>query len=179
MAGFFDIYALSRHRDVATIERFWATFCDRPRLELVEDYEIRVASSKKYGLLGVEVLVNSLTELIATGVNNPDYSFAFYNSHSLEPNNIHNLRPDLKSVFLKFTFDGQVIFGLSIDECLVNGKTSYSYASKLACELEILTKAHKTYIAYEYPPADDEEEFDEDVDMWQNLRELQKKIEEK
>lgn len=151
-----DIYCLSEERNTATIERFLAHFCQRPALDPLTDTWLQVRPHEKYPAVPeVEFLVHSVAEVINYAVRNPTHGFNFYTQVAL--------RPDIRCIIIQFTYDAKVVFGISI----VGGG---SRAFTIEDEIKQLTQAHKSFIATEYPPADDEEEFANDAAMWQGLR---------
>ena len=80
---------------------------------------------------------------------------------------------------MKFTFDGKVIFGISVEEKKIddNGILIDNYDKALEVEKKIaeLTNSTKTSIQFDYAPSDDEEEFDSDIEMWRNMNEDKRK----
>ncbi|UOQ75117.1 hypothetical protein [Hymenobacter cellulosilyticus] len=154
---FYDIYGLSMGRDQSTVERFLRHFCYRdPIAEPLQDQWVQVWPSEKYHIPElIELPMTSIADMIAYAVRHPNHGFVFYNQFAL--------RTNVKSAIVKFTYDGKVVFGISISDAY----------QVLAIEAEIkhVTQAYKSYIAVEYPPACDEEEFDADVLMWQDSRE--------
>ncbi len=85
-----------------------------------------------------------------------------------------HLKGGINHIILKFTADAKIIFGISIEEKRIepNGlwADNYDYAYKIEKQLAVLTQASKTSIQFEYPPADNEEEFDKDIVLWKNIR---------
>ena len=108
MSAFFDIYCLSNGRNEATVERFLQYFCYREHLEPLPEMWIQVSPSEKYCVPKVELPLNSIAEMIDYAVRNPTHCFSFYSKNAL--------RNDLKTVIIKFTYDGKVVFGISIEE---------------------------------------------------------------
>jgi hypothetical protein len=160
---FYDIYGLSKERNELTIERFLSHFCDRNALDPLSNQWIQVADNEQYQVPEVELPLHSIADLIAYAVQNPTHCFVFYNQEAL--------RPDVTCVFLKFTYDGKVVFGVSIDETGSNLEDNFPYTFTIESEIIRLTDAYKSFIAVEQPPAKDEAEFDADREAWQGLRE--------
>jgi hypothetical protein len=158
---FYDIYGLSKERNGPTIERFLSHFCDRNALDPLVNKWIQVADNEQYQVPEVELPLYSIADLIAYAVQNPTHCFVFYNQEAL--------RPDVTCVFLKFTYDGKVVFGISIDETDSNLEDNFPHARTIEAEIIRLTGAYKGFIAIEEPPAKDEEQFDEDRAAWQGL----------
>lgn len=154
---FFDIYCLSTERNELAVERFLCRFCERERLDPLPETWLYMMPSVKYQALEYhEFLPASMAEVIASAVGHPTHCFEFSTRAAL--------RPGITTLHLRFTYDGQVVFGVSIEEM-----DGYHRAQALATEITHLTRAHKSYIAVEYPAACDEEGFDADVLMWQNI----------
>ncbi len=166
MAPFYDIYGFSRLRNKQTIEKFLAHFCIREMAEDREGQEIWSPANARHGLEEIEIPVQTLTEVIDYGVNHPKQGFAFYISEGLK---------NVKSIILKFTFDGNMIFGISIEEKMVSkdGKllNNYLEATQIAKQIATLTESIKTSIQFEYPPSDDEAEFNSDMELWKGMNE--------
>jgi hypothetical protein len=156
---FFDIYCLSTERNEPTVERFLRRFCEREQLDPLPETWLYVMPSEKYQVLEYhEFSPASVAEVIAYAVAHPTHSFGF-SSHAA-------LRPGITTLHVRFTYDAKVIFGVSMEEM-----DGYHQAQAFAAEITHLTHAHKSFTALEYPPACDEEEFDADVLMWQNISE--------
>ncbi|MDO7877108.1 hypothetical protein Q5H93_20350 [Hymenobacter sp. ASUV-10] len=152
---FYDIYGLSLERNSATVERFLARFCWRAGLEPLTDTFLQVWPREKYPTVPmVELDIHSIAELTDYAERNPTHGFNFYTQVAL--------RSDIKTVIIKFTYDAKVVFGISITDWGDN----YSQAHAIEKEIREITQAYKSYISLEYPPADDEEEFDEDMIVW-------------
>lgn len=165
MPPYYDIYALSKARNKQNIEKFLARFAHRNQIENCENQEIWAFSLKDPEK---EVLIHALTltEVIHFGVENRDHCFAFYiGAH---------LKGGINHIILKFTADAKIIFGISIEEKRIESNglltDNYDYAYKIEKQLAVLTQASKTSIQFEYPPADNEEEFDKDILLWKNIR---------
>lgn len=173
MPPYYDIYGLSVQRNKETIEKFLNHFAYREEIEACEGQEIAVYKNEKYNTKEICRPINTLTEVINFGTENPNLGFAFYISGSL--------KEDVKSIILKFTFDSKIIFGISVEEkrLIGNRKLTNNYERVLEIEKSIaeITNSKKTSIEFEYPPSDDEEEFDSDIEMWRNMNiEMSKKI---
>lgn len=165
MPPYYDIYALSKVRNKQNIENFLACFAYRNQIENCENQEIRTFSIKDPEK-EVLIPVLTLTEVIHFGVENQDHCFAFYIGD--------HLKRGINHIILKFTADGKIIFGISIEEKRIepNGlwTDNYDHAYKIEKQLTAFTQASKTSIQFEYPPADNEEEFDKDILLWKNIR---------
>jgi hypothetical protein len=158
-AMFFDIYCLSTERNAPTVERFLGRFCERERLDPLHEVWLYVMPNEQYGVLEYhEFSPASVAEVITYAVAHPTHCFSFSSQAAL--------RPGITTLHLQFTYDGKVVFGVSIEEM-----DGYHQAQVITAEITHLTHAYKGYIAVEYPPACDEEEFDADVLMWQNIGE--------
>jgi hypothetical protein len=162
---FYDVYGLSRKRDAATIERFLHHFCYRDQLEPLVDQWLQVWVKGTGFLDEVERPLTTVDELVTYAVQHPTHCFVWYQQFAL--------RGDIKSVILKFTYDEQIVFGISLAEGQADGTDNFAWALQVEAAIRQLTEAHKHYIAVEYPPADDEQEFDVDVAMWRQIRDDQ------
>ena len=161
MPPYYDIYGLSRNRDKVTIERFLGHYCDRQKVENREGQEILIYQNDKYNVPEINLSIKTLTEVIDYGIKNLNYGFAFYIGD--------NLKPEINHVILKFTFDGKIIFGISVEEKTIELIDNYPLASKIEKDIARLTESYKTSIEFEYTPSDDEEEFDKDIELWSNM----------
>ena len=176
MPPFYDIYGLSKQRDKKTIKTFLNFYCHQ---KLNENYvgqgvEIAVYENDKYKIEENYIPVDNLSEVIDYGLNHPNIGFAFYIGEKA------NYKKDIESIILKFTFDGKIIFGISVEESRItdNGKLidNYDKAVEVEKAITVLTNSEKTSIQFEYAPADDEEEFDSGIEMWRNMNEEKRKI---
>lgn len=165
MPPYYDIYALSKERNQQTIENFLAHFSYREKIEARENQEIGGYSIVEPGK-EISIPISTLTEVIDFGVAKPDHCFAFYISD--------HLKEGISNIILKFTADAKIIFGISVDEKTKdhNGHliNNYNYCIMIEKHIVLLTHATKTSIQFEYPPADNEEEFDQDIALWKNIR---------
>ncbi len=163
----YDIYGLSRQRDKVTVEKFLNYFADRNKIEDVEGQEIAVYKNEKYNTEETWIPVRTLTEVIDFGLENSNLGFTFYIGKNLEKG--------ISDIILKFTFDGKIIFGISVEENRIgdDGKLIDNYDKALEIEIKIakLTNSTKTSIQFEYAPSDDEEEFDSDIEIWKDMKE--------
>ncbi|MCR5889949.1 hypothetical protein LRS06_19665 [Hymenobacter sp. J193] len=158
---YYDIYGLSAGRDEDTVERFLAHFCDRTCIEPLVNKSLYVWQNDKYNTPEVFRPLHSIAELIAYAVANPNHLFNFYNHKGL--------RDDVFSTIIQFTNDGKVVFGISVWYDTDEGSDTYEDAYLVEAEIRQVTGAYKSCITVEYPPARDEEEFDEDVAMWKDM----------
>ena len=158
----FDIYGFSRAREQNTIEDFLNYYIHRDKSERYHGLEITVWENEKYGIdewfnIGGENI--SLSEVIEYGVKNKKHGFTNY-----------IYAPYCKSiverVILHFTYDGALIFGVSIDAGEVYDINKYNNALKVAHELIGRFGIIKTSIQWLTGPAKDEEEFDSDIKYW-------------
>lgn len=171
MPPYYDIYGLSKQRDKKTVEKFLNYFSIREKIENREGQEIAVYKNEKYKKEETWAAISTLTEVIDFGLKNQNFGFAFYIGD--------NLKEGINHIILKFTFDGKIIFGISVEEKILddNGCLIDNYIKALEVEKKIveLTKSTKTSIQVEYAPSDDEEEFDNDIEMWRNMNEEKRK----
>jgi hypothetical protein len=104
----FDIYGLTRHRDLDTINRFLDEYVDRAKSDLHGDDEI--------GLEPLNPAVEgnawqwepavSLTHIVERGLAHPRRAFTSY---------LDSKRADIERVMLGFTRDDQVVLGFSAE----------------------------------------------------------------
>lgn len=94
-------------------------------------------------------------------MENPNHGFAFYIGDYLKENINH--------VILKFTYDKKMIFGLSINSIDETSNDNYYLAERIISEISSLINSVKTSIQFENPPADDEDEFDENMLLWNKI----------
>lgn len=165
MPPFYDIYGLSDKRSKKTVEKFLCHFSNREKVENKDGQEIMVYQNEKYNIEETWKTISTLTEVINFGIENQYLGFVFYIGD--------NLKHGIGQIILKFTFDQKIIFGISIEEKSIseNGKLHDNYDKAVEIEKIIvtLTNATKSSIQFEHPPADDEEEFDENGDYWKNI----------
>lgn len=168
----YDIYGLSLQRDKETIETFLSHFTNREKIEDREAQEIAVYRNEKYDIEETWTSISSLTEVIDFGLKNKSFGFAFYIGD--------NLNEGINHLILKFTFDGKMIFGISIEENRLSGDgkliDNYDKALEIEKTIRDLTNSTKTSIQFEYAPSDDEEEFDIEIELWRNMNEEKRKI---
>lgn len=171
MPPYYDIYGLSKQRDKKTVETFLNYFANRNKIEDREGQEIAFYKNEKYKTEETWTSIRTLTEVIDFGLKNQNLGFAFYIGD--------NLKKGINHIILKFTFDGKIIFGISVEENRLTdgGKLIDNYDKALEIEKTIaeLTNSSKTSIQFEYAPSDDEEEFDSDIEMWRNMNEEKQK----
>ncbi len=167
MPPFYNIYALSKQRNQIDIEKFLNYFSYRNEIENRSGQEI-IALENANDKNEIRLPINVLREVLEFGVKNSDYCFVFYIND--------NLKEDIKEVILKFTSDRQIIFGVSIESKKIIEDGSLVDNYDRACELEKLLSdiaaTSKTSIQIEYAPADNEEEFDEDIHYWKAVNKL-------
>ena len=167
----YDIYGLSRQRDKKTVEKFLDRFAKREKIENREGQEVIVYKNEKYKIEETWTAISTLTEVIDFGLENQNFGFTFYIGD--------NLKEGINHIILKFTFDGKMIFGISVEENRIgDGEKlidNYDKALELEKTIAELTNSTKTSIQVEYAPSDDEEEFDNDIEMWRNMNEEKRK----
>lgn len=145
---------------MATIEAFLQCFCVPSEADQLDNFEIYIGENQKYGIPEMLLPVVTRREALLIGISNPQYGFAFYFSGGV---------PAIKSGIVQFTYDGKMVFGLSIEDRLENGDDNVAQARNLAKALTLVTRADKSFVASEYPPPLDEDEFNADTLVWQEL----------
>lgn len=170
MPNYYDVYVLSESRDKRTVEKFLNQFCFRDKIENIEEQEIAVRKNEKYNVEETWIKIKTISEVINFGLKESNHGFVFYISD--------NLKEDISHIILKFTFDGKIIFGVSVEESRIdeNGRLVDNYGRALNIERLIseLTDARKTSIQFENAPSDDEEEFDKEIEVWKSMNESKK-----
>jgi hypothetical protein len=165
MPPHYDIYGLSKQRDRVTVEKFLNHFSFREKIENRVGQEIIVDKNEKYEIVEIIIPVSTLSEVINVGFENLNFGFSFYVSN--------NLKEKISCIVLKFTFDGKIIFGVSIEENRVNSDGSltdnYDKAFEIEKMISELTNSIKTSIQFEHGPSDDEEELDRDIEVWRKM----------
>lgn len=159
----YDIYGFSKQRDKKTIEHFLDYFSFREKIENRENQEIGINENEKYNIDEFWIPIKTLSEVINYGVNNLNFGFSFYIAD--------NLKKDIKQIIIKFTYDKNIIFGISIDENRKeNNKLidNYDKAIEIEKTIEKLTNSIKTSIQFENAPSNDEEGFENEVKLWEN-----------
>jgi len=171
MPPYYDIYGLSKQRDKVTVEKFLDYFSYRDKIENREGQEIFVYKNEQYDVEETWTPIRTLTEVIDYGLIHRNHGFAFYIGD--------NLKKGINHIILKFTFDRKIIFGISVEEkkLLENGSLVDNYDKAFEIEKLIieLANATKTSIQFEYPPSDDEDEFDDGIELWKNMNEEKRK----
>jgi Tfp pilus assembly PilM family ATPase len=172
MPPFYDIYGFSKHRDKQTIEKFLTYFCCRDKIENVEGQEIAIYHNDKYKVEEQFIPGSSLTEVIEFGIKYSNYGFAFYIGTR------EHYEKDINGVILKFTFDGNIIFGISVEEQRLNEQSTlidnYDKAVEIEKRIAELTNSVKSSIQLENAPSDDEEEFNLEAELWRNMIEVKR-----
>jgi hypothetical protein len=111
-----DIYGLTDHRDLLTINRFIDLYVDRQASEDLSDEELMMEPLRPDGEIGSGREVGegekgepalTLTHSISRGLDHPRRAFALY----LKAKN-----PRLSRAILCFTQDDKLILGLSLEE---------------------------------------------------------------
>lgn len=115
-----DIYALTRQRDRATIERFLNEYIDRAAAEERGDEDLLLENPTYFTEDGVGQQSGpfpetawewepayTLSHSIGRGLDQPRRAFTVY---------LRARAPDLDGVILAFTRDDQLVLGLSIDD---------------------------------------------------------------
>ncbi len=163
MPPFYDIYAISKNRDKKTIEKFLEYFSFRDKIEDRSGQEIRVYKNEVYEVEDKVIIINTLSEVVDCGVINRIHGFTFYIGD--------NLKPEINSIILKFTYDEKIIFGVSVEEKDKSKKDNYAHAYSIEKEIVRITNAYESSIQFEYAPSDDENEFYEDKKVWEQMNE--------
>ena len=154
MSWYYEIYAFSDLRDEKTLDTFFQKYSNREKVENNE-FLIQTWSGEE-----IEIVVDSLTDLIDFAKTNPFYHFRNY----IEPH-----KEGITHLILSFTEDSGIIFGICIDE--KNERTFNNYTQCLEIENNLKSQFKYTYISTNYPPAKNLNEFKDDIVKWQNLSE--------
>jgi hypothetical protein len=115
-----DIYALTRHRDRATIERFLDEYGDRAANEERDDEELMLESPAFVGedWTGQPTVAipetaydwepaRTLSHIVDRGLDHPRRAFTVY---------FKAKTPDMDRIILAFTGEDQLVLGLAIDD---------------------------------------------------------------
>lgn len=171
MPPYYDVYGLTKKRNKKTVERFLTYYSFREKIENRVGQELLVYKNDKYKVEESITTINTLTELIDFGIKNNNLGFVFYIGD--------NLKKGIDHIILKFTYDGKIIFGISIEEKKLNEKgeliDNYIKALEIERSIAMITKSNKTSIQFEYAPSDDEDEFDSDIELWKSMNEEKQK----
>jgi hypothetical protein len=167
----YDIYCLSENRNKKTIEEFLDYFSFRNKIENRDNQEISIIGNKEYNIKESWIPIRTISEVIDYGIENSNIGFAFYIGD--------NLKKGISHIILKFTFDKKMIFGICVqEERLVDNQQitdNYKFALEVENTISKLTDSKKTSIQFENPPADDEVEFDESMEVWRKMNEEKSK----
>jgi hypothetical protein len=157
-----DIYALTRHRERATIERFLDEYVDRVASEVRGDEELMLETP--------ESLVEDRTGDLPRASSDAAYEWepAYTLSHIIERGLDHPRRaftvyltakdPDMTRVILAFTRDDLLVLGLAIDDEGVQPANELK-AKALLARLMVAYHCHAGLIVVEHYPPHSEREF--------------------
>jgi hypothetical protein len=157
-----DIYALTRHRDHATIERFLNEYVDRVAAEERGDGDILLENPAYFTEDWIDQQSGSipamawewepaytLSHIIERGLDQPRRAFPVY---------LTAKAPDLDGVILAFTRDDQLVVGLSIDDEGAQPENEVR-AKALLAYLMVTYRCHAGLIVLEDKPPQGEREF--------------------
>ena len=149
-----DIYGLTKHRELNTINAFLDRYVDRSASKDRGDEELMLLPLDSSAPPdNMEVYdwepARTLSNIIQRGLDYPRRSFTVY---------LKSRQPDIDQIILSFTSDNQLILGLSIDD--EGGlPENTNRAERLLKELAIQFICHLGLIMVENPPPANEEEF--------------------
>lgn len=147
-----DIYGLTHHRDLATINDFIDNYVDRAASEDRGDGELMLDLLDGNPEDGYDSEPSiSLTHIIERGLDQPPRAFANY----LKAKN-----PDFDGSIICFTSDNLVIFSVSIDDEGAQPE-NFERAKQLLDEIARKYDCHLGLIGVEFPPPHSEKEFRE------------------
>ena len=151
-----DVYVLIHQREEETIEKFLDEYIDRNAQEDRGDEELMILPPDKFGQQDLKledfvwIPAKTLTNSIAKGLEHPSKCFALYFSST---------RLDIHQVALKFTYDGKLVLGLSVDDWKQTEK-NMELAEQLMDDLMNQFGGKKGMVVLEIPPPDSEAGFD-------------------
>jgi hypothetical protein len=157
-----DIYALTRHRDRATIERFLDEYADRVANEERDDEELMLESPAFFGedWTGQPPVAipetayewepaRTLSHIVDRGLDHPRRAFTVY---------LGAKAPDMERIILAFTRDNQLVLGLAIDDEGEQPENEVK-AKALLGHLMATYQCHAGLIVVEHYPPQGEREF--------------------
>jgi hypothetical protein len=157
-----DIYAITRHRDRATIEQFLDEYVDRNIAEERGDEDLLLENpayftedwtGQRSGPIPETAFETepayTLSHIIERGLDRPRRAFAAY---------LTAKAPDLDRVILALTRDDQLVLGLSIDDTGARPENEVK-AKALLADLMATYRCHAGIILVEDPPPLGEAEF--------------------
>jgi hypothetical protein len=159
-----DIYGLTRTRTIAAVKRFVIDYA--PDAKAMHDIEILLTTKEFHSrpFASAEDLIQAsqdepeekfatLDDAVAFGIENTDAGFVLYLDGEAVERGI-DCRANVT-----FTYDGQLVFGLGIDDPDEDEKT-LARANRLLQELVKQHGCHRGLIAVEHPPPLDATDFD-------------------
>jgi hypothetical protein len=157
-----DIYALTRHRDRATIERFLNEYVDRVAAEERGDEDLLLENpayftedwtGQRSGPIPETAWewepAYTLSHIIERGLDHPRRAFTVY---------LTAKAPDLDRIILAFTRDDQLVLGLAIDDEGAQPENEIKAKALLARLMEAYG-CHAGLILVEHYPPKGEREF--------------------
>ena len=149
-----DIYGLTKHRNLNTINDFLDLYVDRLASEVRADEELMIlpldASPRVENLEDYDwEPAHTLSNVIERGLAFPARSFSVY---------LKSKPADLDQIILSFTSDNQLILGFSIDDEGASEDNS-DRAERLLNELAAKFCCHLGLVMVEQPPPENEEKF--------------------
>jgi hypothetical protein len=157
-----DIYALTWHRDRATIERFLDEYADRVANEERDDEELMLESPAFFGedRTGQPPVaipetayewepVRTLSHIVDRGLAHPRRAFTVY---------LKAKAPDIDRIILTFTRDDHLVLGLAIDDEGAQPENEVK-AKALLARLMATYRCHAGLIMVEHYPPQGEREF--------------------
>lgn len=144
-----DIYILTQHRNVETINRFIDDFVDRGASKdrgdkelMVVRLEVKATANPHHGDDFEWKPALTLSHIIDYGLSNPPRAFCTYHKSK---------QHDITHTMIAFTTDNQVVFGLSVDDEGMKPE-NLSRAKKLLQMMAANYEGHVGLIAVEQPP---------------------------
>lgn len=118
-----DVWVITPHRNADTISRFLAGFVDRAAAEDRGDEQLMLSPLVEGASVDFATSPSTTTEQIAGWVNEFDWEPALTLTHSIERGlsrpwrafslfGLPSIRPDLMSVAIQFTPDGELVLGV-------------------------------------------------------------------
>ena len=161
MPPYYDIYGITKRRDINFIEKVIKYYGDRDALENQEGSEILLDPHDKYEQKEANIPIKTLGEVIKYGVEHPTAGFSFYLGKK-------TLRSPHTDLILRFTYDCKLIIGVSVEDTDEQGNDNLYTAKQVELALKDLLTTEKTFVQLECAPPDDENDFDEETEASKN-----------
>lgn len=155
-----DIYAITNHRDLGTINGFLDTYVNRAASEDRGDEELMMLPlDQGTGIRSLDDYdwepAKTLSNIVQRGLDHPRRSFTVY---------LVSSRPEIHKVILSFTTDDQLVLGISLDDATESADNS-ELAKQALFDLATEYNCYLGTIAVEQPPPKSEGDFLKEMKM--------------